>query len=110
MNLKERLTPLQAIASWVTSCGADWQNAWVGFGALEIFLLKATQEAPASALVIKIESVVGSISLRINLDQLQPKLVPSHLILVMNFPHLCHLTCVTFVTYVTSPVSPRRAA
>ena len=72
----------------------------MGFGALEIFLLKATQEAPASALVIKIESVVGSISLRINLEQLQSnldsKLVPSHLILVMNFPHLCH----------TSPVSP----
>ena len=75
----------------------------MGFDALEIFLLKATQEAPASALVIKIESVVGSISLRINLEQLQPKLVPS-LILVMNFPHLCHLTFVTFVTCVTSPV------
>ena len=76
----------------------------MGFDALEIFLLKATQEAPASALVIKIESVVGSISLRINLEQLQPKLVPSHLILVMNFPHLCHPTFVTFVTCVTSPV------
>ena len=67
----------------------------MGFDALEIFLLKATQEAPASALVIKIESVVGLISLRINLDQLQPKLV--HLVSphLCHLCHLCHLTCVT---------------